>query len=99
MRKYSNEQTSLIALRSLTHDFFRHREKRALVGVEHEYFQQYFREKGLENEYMDARRQGPRGRMINDWSNLGVRSYTDAIRQSTNYYSTQAGQGENQSPH
>ncbi|XP_061188595.1 uncharacterized protein LOC133196749 [Saccostrea echinata] len=71
----------------------RHRYKRGLFGVEHEYFRQYFQDKGLLQNYLNARRDG----RITNWRSLGdgSTSYTDAIRRSTNYYKVQAESGRN----
>ena len=96
MRQYSNEQTSLIALRLLIH-FSRHREKRSLDGVEHKFFKEYFRRKGRYDEYMNARRPNFVGRMmIRNWRRLGAQDYHDAIKKSTDFYSEKAREGENQ---
>ncbi|XP_061188597.1 uncharacterized protein LOC133196752 [Saccostrea echinata] len=72
----------------------RHRYKRGLFGVEDLYFRQYFQDKGLLQNYINART--PDGRITN-WRSLGdgSTSYTDAIRRSTNYYKVQAESGQN----
>ncbi|XP_062606054.1 uncharacterized protein LOC134267861 [Saccostrea cucullata] len=70
------------------------RYKRALYGVEDQFFRQYFRDIGLFQNYVNAR--SPDGRITN-WRSLGdgTTSYTDAIRKSTNYYRDQAASGRN----
>ncbi|XP_062575785.1 uncharacterized protein LOC134237665 [Saccostrea cucullata] len=72
----------------------RHRYKRGLFGAEDQYFRQYFQDKGLLQNYINART--PDGRITN-WASLGdgSTSYTDAIRKSTNYYRVQAESGQN----
>ncbi|XP_062593294.1 uncharacterized protein LOC134254784 [Saccostrea cucullata] len=64
----------------------RHREKRRLLGAEHEYFRTYFSEKGLLNVYYSLRHNG----LIDDWRPLGLPAYTEAINTSTHYYRSQA---------
>ncbi|XP_061187360.1 uncharacterized protein LOC133195514 [Saccostrea echinata] len=74
-----------------SHTFIRHREKRRILGAEHEYFRAYYYEKGLLRVYNSLRRDG----LIDDWSPLGATSYSNAIATSTDYYRVQAEAGQN----
>ncbi|XP_062593276.1 uncharacterized protein LOC134254765 [Saccostrea cucullata] len=69
----------------------RHREKRRILGAEHQYFRTYFSEKGLLSVYNRLRRNG----LIDDWRPLGVTSYSNAIQTSTEYYMSRAEAGVN----